>query len=93
MTKSKKRPTLSKSSDATDTSELPVSNEVISNEVIENQGGSVYGTEVALVSNAHERPKGAPGCFATGETLLREKESHRLFAHTFPSKIVSEHRP
>ena len=52
----------------------------------ENQGGSVYGTEVALVSNTHERPPflmGAPGCFAceaTGETFLREKESRRLFA-------------
>ena len=41
-----------------------------------NQGGSVA---VALVSNAHEHPKGAPGsfaCEATGETT---KESRRLF--------------
>ena len=45
----------------------------------ESQGGSIYGTEVALVSQetvAHERPSGAPGCFATGETT---KESRRLF--------------
>ena len=35
----------------------------------ENQGGSVYGTEVALVSQGTD----------TGETFLREKEARRLF--------------
>ena len=41
----------------------------------ENQGGSAYGTEVALVSNAHERPLGAPGCFATGEPTQETRRS------------------
>ena len=60
--------------------------------VDENQGGSVYGTEVALVSNTHERPQGtvgAPGCFATGESFhceAREKEARRLFGGTKKKK-------
>ena len=56
----------------------------------ENQGGSVNGTEVALVSNTHERPLGAPGCFATGESLLREKEARRLFARKAKNRFPKE---
>ena len=42
----------------------------------ENQGGSIA---VALVSNAHERPSGAPGCFACEATGEMTKESRRSF--------------